>query len=535
MALETLIVRMKSICGTQNRRRTGRKHLVCAALESLEDRRVLSGSSAVLANGTVTVHGTSGDDSIHVYPDSNNASTLLVAVKSGNDAWKIDRFPAMDVKRIVVSGGNGNDYIRNRTHLPSEIYGGAGADQLIGGSGNDVLVAGPGNDRVWGQGGNDRIWGQDGDDQLIGGAGNDRIWGQGGNDRIWGQDGDDQLNGGDGNDIIYGDAGRDIIWGGNGNDQLVGGTGDDQLIGGTGNDQIWGQAGNDQIWAEQGNDVLYGGDGDDYLNAGTGRDFVFGGSGNNRYQVELTTGFGLLGTLQGFDPNVWAVRDGADARETDFTDVAQRYSWSCFFAASLAAAAKAGMNLKAGIKYLGQSVYKVLLHDPIISNNNLIRWNPARWVEVRFDGSYTDNDLAPDTANKEYWSLLYQRAFEAAFGKITKAGGSSGLALMRITGRANASFGRLDWAHNGIAPRTTDLNSIATMLRQNRAVVAGSKDTGTDKKRLHPGTEIVGNHAYTVHSVDLSRNTITLYNRKRPGKPFLPGSVVLGPVNSGLW
>ncbi len=23
--------------------------------------------------------------------------------------------------------------------------------------------------------------------------------------------------------------------------------------------------------------------------------------------------------------------------------------------------------------------------------------------------------------------------------------------------------------------------------------------------------------------------------RKRPGNPFLPGSVVLGPVNSGLW
>ena len=23
--------------------------------------------------------------------------------------------------------------------------------------------------------------------------------------------------------------------------------------------------------------------------------------------------------------------------------------------------------------------------------------------------------------------------------------------------------------------------------------------------------------------------------RKRPGKAFLPGSVVLGPVNSGLW
>ena len=26
-----------------------------------------------------------------------------------------------------------------------------------------------------------------------------------------------------------------------------------------------------------------------------------------------------------------------------------------------------------------------------------------------------------------------------------------------------------------------------------------------------------------------------LESRKRPGKPFLPGSVVLGPVNSGLW
>ena len=26
-----------------------------------------------------------------------------------------------------------------------------------------------------------------------------------------------------------------------------------------------------------------------------------------------------------------------------------------------------------------------------------------------------------------------------------------------------------------------------------------------------------------------------LFVGKRPGKPFLPGSVVLGPVNSGLW
>ena len=25
------------------------------------------------------------------------------------------------------------------------------------------------------------------------------------------------------------------------------------------------------------------------------------------------------------------------------------------------------------------------------------------------------------------------------------------------------------------------------------------------------------------------------FNCKRPGNPFLPGSVVLGPVNSGLW
>ena len=38
-------------------------------------------------------------------------------------------------------------------------------------------------------------------------------------------------------------------------------------------------------------------------------------------------------------------------------------------------------------------------------------------------------------------------------------------------------------------------------------------------------------------SADLTTKTDTLhqYKGKRPGKPFLPGSVVLSPVNSGLW
>jgi uncharacterized protein YkwD len=134
---------------------------LCWQWECLEARECPT--TVQLFHGILTVLGTDAADTILI---SGGNATVTVAGQS---------FPAAGIARIVVSAGNGDDYVRNDTAIPAVIYGGLGHDRLMGGTGNDVLYGG------WG---NDVLNGRQGIDRLIGGSGNNRLVDPTGLDRL---------------------------------------------------------------------------------------------------------------------------------------------------------------------------------------------------------------------------------------------------------------------------------------------------------------------------------------------------------------
>ena len=218
---------------------------------------------------------------------------------------------------MVVFAEGGDDWFRNRSNLPTRIYGqggddtlvgGSGSDRLVGGAGADFLIGGRGDDFINGNDGKDRIRGFSGTntiyggsdaDNIIGGDQRDVVYGEGGDDSIWGSAGNDYLSGGAGSDILGGHGGSDTLMGDEGNDRAYGGDSDDRLEGGTGNDNLIGGNGDDSIrggddsdylrggsgldrmFGELGDDSLFGGDDDDMIVGNEGKDYLRGGSGND--------------------------------------------------------------------------------------------------------------------------------------------------------------------------------------------------------------------------------------------------------------
>ncbi len=170
-------------------------------MNALESRLLLSAS---LVKGTLTVTGTSGNDTITVLRAAPRSKLLAVNVNG-----QVSVFKAADVKHLVMIGGAGDDQLF--------IY---DVNGTVGGT--HVENGGDGNDTLSGDTANDTLIGMAGDDSLDGGAGNDL------------------LDGGDGNDSLTGDGGNDLLEGQAGNDDCNGGTGRDSVIGGTGTDHFHG-------------------------------------------------------------------------------------------------------------------------------------------------------------------------------------------------------------------------------------------------------------------------------------------------------
>jgi Ca2+-binding RTX toxin-like protein len=299
------------------------------ALYQVEKFRFSDGSVLTAADLTLTVEGTTGNDTL-----------------TGYDGF-----------RMIVTGGDGND----------ALYGGGRDDSLLGGAGNDTLSGYGGNDMLDGGEGNDILYGSTGNDVLVGGAGNDTLDGYDGNDTLDGGAGSDSLLGGAGDDVflfgkgsgndtlnnyyntnghgtdtiqfgdgitadsldylgdsnysrgnlifriresgetlavnygarggalyqveklrfsdgsvltaadltltIEGTAGNDTLSGYDGFRMIVtGGEGNDVLYGGNRDDALLGGAGNDALNGYGGNDTLDGGEGNDTLNGSTGND-----------------------------------------------------------------------------------------------------------------------------------------------------------------------------------------------------------------------------------------------------------------------
>ncbi|MCE9562455.1 MAG: hypothetical protein K8U57_10420 [Planctomycetes bacterium] len=121
-------------------------------------------STVNIVNGTLTVTGTDGNDTITL---RHTATTIIVDGTSYSNAG---------INRIVVSAGEGDDVIRDGSGYGAFLYGGDG------------------DDTIYGNGGNDKLYGSSGDDKLYGGADNDIIWGGGGTDIVDGGAGVNTVN-----------------------------------------------------------------------------------------------------------------------------------------------------------------------------------------------------------------------------------------------------------------------------------------------------------------------------------------------------
>ncbi len=335
---------------------------------------------------------------------------------------------------------------------------------------------------------------------VLGGSGNDTIVGTPGPDRLFGQAG---------NDVIRGGAGNDLINGGDGNDILYGGFGDDTLQGGTGDDYLNGEAGNDSLAGNSGRDSLYGGDGmdtyqDDY--------------------VPPTAAGGVLGAIA-------AVRPG-ETKYASPEDVHQGLVNTCSCLAALAAFAQTNpTDLAARIRY------DAALGDYLVPISTGGKWTN---VAVKFDGSWTDNEPTPlvaaDGVSRDYWPLLYQRAYlQALTVNTTNPDGSQ----WAVNGTSPADIYRQSWRYADVALRAitgdatpqvhygltdADKQYLETVLRSGKDVIANTQ-TLASKYSAVAGTGLVFSHTYAVAGVGTDARGTYVDLRNPWGVDALPGAV----------
>ena len=112
--------------------------------QTLESRNVLSANPIVsLDGGTLTIEGSSGDDTVYVRIAHGEVQATY---QTNGNGFQTEYFPESEVNDFRFNGRAGDDHIVNRTELPLVAYGNDGNDRLIGGRGNDRLHGGSGDD-----------------------------------------------------------------------------------------------------------------------------------------------------------------------------------------------------------------------------------------------------------------------------------------------------------------------------------------------------------------------------------------------------
>ncbi|WP_280156074.1 hypothetical protein [Piscinibacter sp. XHJ-5] len=165
---------------------------------------------------TNTVHGTNGDDTVHI----SKADGLLGALGlyEVNVNGQVQYMTKQELENTNFKLGGGDDTLVVDSDVKADIT----AD---GGCGDDVMIGGGGDDKFKGGCGDDIMLGRDGNDCLDGGCGDDVIAGGKGRDHLKGGCGDDILLGGKNRDHLDGGPGRDYLDGGPGKDKNHGGPG----------------------------------------------------------------------------------------------------------------------------------------------------------------------------------------------------------------------------------------------------------------------------------------------------------------------
>jgi hypothetical protein len=161
--------------------------------------------SASVANSTLTILGTGGDDAIAVSLDAGDPNALLIDFGNG-PPQEFDRSTFNSITVFLRSGDDQFEVVPGGT-LADEtlrVVGGRGDDTIVGGDGNDTLSGHAGNDSIEGAGGIDLIFGNVGRDSVNGNVGNDiEFLGPGHDEAVW--------NPGEGSDFIGGATGLDTL------------------------------------------------------------------------------------------------------------------------------------------------------------------------------------------------------------------------------------------------------------------------------------------------------------------------------------
>ncbi len=189
-------------------------------------------STPAIADGILTVNGTSAADKITLSQTTHNGIAAVEVTLNGKNNF----YDNEEVGRINVMAGDGANLVTDTTSINTYVLGGTGNDKIPGGSGNDTLTGGAGKNTLYGGAGDDRLNGSGAPDHMFGDDGDDRLYGNGGDDVLDGGGNVDHLYGGDGNDLLTGDSSNDKLYGEAGNDTLNGGKGADLLDGGDGID-----------------------------------------------------------------------------------------------------------------------------------------------------------------------------------------------------------------------------------------------------------------------------------------------------------
>jgi Ca2+-binding RTX toxin-like protein len=279
--------------------------------------------------GRDSIDGGLGYDTV-VFGERSTGVVLGYSTVSHEDDiyYSIEAFRLTDFDdriRLSISRGDQTDY------GVSDVFAGAGNDEIDGGSisgelhgedGDDTITAAHWGSFVDGGAGDDTIYSAWGGDTIAGGEGTDIVhYGYPRDEYVVTREGDtvvvahagsgwvDRLTGVETltfPDRVFTDrleidtatirdalaplrvfsakadtfritTGENMLFGLAGNDNLEGGAEDDMVSGGEGDDMLYGHGGNDS---------LYGGPGDDHLDGGAGDDRMAGGDGNDTYVVD---------------------------------------------------------------------------------------------------------------------------------------------------------------------------------------------------------------------------------------------------------
>ena len=203
--------------------------LTVSAVEADSGVTITTGSSALVAtvgDGTNSITGTAGDDTITTGSGSDTISTSdgEDTITAGDGANTI----TVGAGNATITGGEGID----------TITAGNGANNITLGDGADVVTAGTGNNTITNAAGNATITAGDGENTVTNTAGNSTITlGDGGN-TVTLTAGNSTLVTGDLGDTISVTAGNNNITSGGGNDTITLGSGNDTVDAGAGTDSV---------------------------------------------------------------------------------------------------------------------------------------------------------------------------------------------------------------------------------------------------------------------------------------------------------